>query len=319
MIMGRPWIRRLEAVLSNDKGYALTFGERDAQNDVPIHITATGSKYVSSVKDQFTVEIDNLTYAEILQILNLKLFNVKINAGYRTTGVHTVFKGSVAYVSHKPGDDGTKTNTVILLCTSRLLAVYGQSRMNLKLSSGVNMYSAVKFLASRAGIKNPYIDSDLRARVLKEAESVDTSLPSFLESFAASSDTLLVTADSSGEGADLSFWDIYRRNRRKINLTPDMILLNGGYPRLTNDGLTFSMMPMFNLCAGDTVTLDNSLIDISVRSTNDISSNYSLYLDPDSQYVIYELSYNMDNRRGQFMVTCRAKARSLYQRITGGS
>ena len=147
----KAWMRVLRVTLTSRKlKKQMVFGNSQFTTGFDLAIDVSGYKYLSSLKDNCTVKLTNLTYNEVMQIIVGEFYDVKIEAGYRDSSVQTIFDGGVLYISNARED--ATTNTVIILCASKLVARYSQSRINLTLNSGINMYSAIKFGLKRAGI-----------------------------------------------------------------------------------------------------------------------------------------------------------------------
>lgn len=314
--MLKAWMRDLQIIFSSNLlKQSIVFGSNWKNKEDDFDIKVTGTKYLSSLKDSFTIQISNLTYSEIIKLNMGKYYQVEIKAGYRTTGAQTIFKGEVIYMSNKYNSD--KSTTLIVLCGSKLVAKYGQSRLNLSLKSGLNMYSALNFICKRAGITNSNIDEDFKNKIIRETTSVQNSVGSFLDVF-TKSNSFVVNSDSSIEGADVNILDPYRSNNRVINLDSSKISLTGGYPTLNADGLSMTLLPTFNFMPMDVIVIDNSIIDLSVSSNNPSNFNNSMFLDEDGKYMITEISYNLENRGSNFSLDITARARSLYSKLKGG-
>lgn len=312
--MSKAWMRDLQVHLTSTvTKKTFVFGTNWKQGKDDLAINISGYKYLSSMKDSFTVRITNLTYGELIQLIIGKYYTIEIKAGYRTDGAKTIFKGSVIYMSYEKQDN--ETNTVIILAGSNLVAKYGQSRMNLSLSSGINMYSALNFICKRAGISTSNIDKSFKNRVIREAASVQGTASSYLETF-CSSNNFVVSSDSSYSN-DVSIINPYKTNNRVISLTNDNVVLVNGYPKLNSDGLSMTLLPTFNFMPMDTIVIDNSLLDLSVSSANSSEYNKTYYLDENGKYMITQISYNLSNRSNSFYISILAKARSLYSKISG--
>lgn len=314
--MIKAWMRDLEVILTSATlKNSITFGGNWKKGKEDASIIVTGNKYLSSLKDEFTVKISNLTYAEIINLTAGQYFTIEIKAGYRTSSTtsnaNSIFKGEVMYISNELNSN--KTHTVIILCASKLIAKYGQTRMNLSLNSGINMYSALSFIAKRAGMSNVHIDESLRQRIIRETSSVSSTAQSWLQVFTSKNNFVANTDLTSG--SVLTVINPYKTNNRVITLDSNKIILSGDYPKLTTDGLTLDCMPTFNFMPADVIQLDNSIIDISATSKSDVYSNVALWLDNNGKYMIYELNYNLSNRGQNYIVTIKAKSRSLYTKI----
>lgn len=311
--MLKAWMRDLQVILSSSlTKKKLIFGQEWKKGRDDLAISIEGSKYLSSMKDNFTIQISNLTYKELIQLIKGEYYGIEIKAGYRSRGAETIFKGSVIYMSYKK--QNVSTNTVIILAGSNLVAKYGQSRMNLSLSSGINMYSALNFICKRAGISNSNVDADFKNRVIRDVTSVQGNISNWLDMF-CSANNFIVSSDSS-YGNDVSIINPYKTNNRVINLTSDKVVLVSGYPKLTSDGLSMTVLPTFNFMPMDVILIDNSLIDLSTYSNSSKEFNKSMFLDEDGKYLITQLDYSLENRDSQFSVSITAKARSLYSKMT---
>lgn len=299
----KAWIRDLQVKLTSSSLHkTITFKDFD--------ISIVGSKYMSCIKDKFTIKIKNLTYSEILQLINGKYYTIEILCGYKSIGAQSIFKGSVIYMSYQQ-DDPT-TNTIIILAGSKLVAQYGQSKMNMSLNSGINMYSAIKFLCKRAGIRNANVNEKLKYRILKESISTQEAIGNSIQSFA---NIMEFATNSEGtNNNDVTILDPSNSSNRVIKIDSSNLILVSGYPKLSSDGLTLSTLPIFNFVPLDVIQLDNSLIDLSVESNDSSNFNKSMFLDKDGKYMIIQIDYDLANRSSEYRLTITAKARSLYLR-----
>lgn len=312
----KAWMRELEVILTSTtckKQYVFGRNWKEGKDDIAIDIV--GYKYLSALKDNFVVRLNNLTYGEVVKLIKGKFYDIEIRAGYHSTGAKTIFKGSVIYMSKELGD--RLTSTLIILAGSKLVAAYGQSRMNLTLNSGINMYSAIEFICRRAGVRNANIDEDLKNQVIREASSVQNTIGDWLELF-TSANNLIIQTDSTYSN-DITLISPYRKNNRVIKLNKDNIILTGGYPTVNSDGLSFSTLPTFNFMPMDVIILDNSVIDISVSNLDQSQFNNSMFLDKDSKYLITQIEYRLQNRGQSFMLSIKGKARSLFSLIGGSN
>lgn len=277
-----------------------------------LYINVIGKKFLSSLKDEFKVDIYNLTYKEIIKIINGEYFDIEIKAGYESA-IHTIFKGGILGISNDFGDG--KTNIVTFLCASTIVAKFGQSKLNLTINSGMNIYSAINFICKRAGINNTYIDEDFKNQTLKQIETANTNISSWLDLF-TKNQNYFVQSDSTGK-TDISVWSPYRKDKRFIKLSSKLITLTHGFPNLTSDGLEFYILPTFNFMPGDTIQLDNSLINVTIDSKSEIYENKGFYFDESGKYIIYTLEYNLSNRDSGFEVKILCKARNLISKLIG--
>lgn len=312
------WMRVLTVTLSNanDPNKRIVFGNK--RDD--LSIVVSGHKYMSSLKDSCSIKITNLTYSEVIQIVDNKYFNVEVVAGYEKGSVQTIFKGGVLYISNSLESD--KSNTIIILCASSLIARYNQSRINLSLNSGINMYAAIKYAARKIGLigDDTNISDFLKTMNLPEsALNCQGTIAQWVNSIAQARDELIVSTDESLGGKDkLSIFNASRQKGRYIVLTNNMIDLNGGYPQLSKDGLTMTISPTFALKPGDTIHIDNSIVSVPVRSQSEISSNPAMFFNTDGDYMIYAIDYELANRSPQFSVNITAKKRNLISDFIGG-
>lgn len=310
----KAWKRKLTVSLTSAKlGKQMSFGDNiETNKNSNLNISVKGYKYMSTLKDSCTIRISNLTYSEVMQIISGEYYTVEVKAGYESTGAQRIFKGGVLYISNSIDD--THTNTIIILCASDLVATYGQSRLNLTLNSGINVYSAIKFICDRSGIPTTNISEDLKTKFLQEITNVNDTAASWIDKL--STDLSLSTNSDSVTDSILSIFDASNNSQRIIDLTSDNIILTGGYPQLTTDGLSMSLMPTFSFMCGDTIKIDNSIIDLSVSSASDVSSNLGYYLDTNGYYVIYEIAYDLENRGSNFSMQILSRSKDLLENIT---
>lgn len=310
----KAWMRDLQVSFSSSlMKKQLVFGTQWKQGKDDLAISIEGTKYLSSLKDSFTIRISNLTYGELIQLIKGQYYDIEIKAGYRSRGAETIFKGAVIYMSYEK--KSPTTNTVIVLAGSKLVAKYGQSRMNLGLKSGINMYAALNFICKRAGVSNANIDQSLKNRTINDVASVQGTAASWIDNF-CSSNNFIASSDSSYSN-DVTIINPYKTNNRVIKLDSEKVTLVSGYPKLNSDGLSMTILPTFNFMPADVIVIDNSIIDISVNSASGKEFNKAAFLDEDGKYVITQLEYDLNNRDDSFNVNILAKARSLFSNITG--
>lgn len=307
------WMRILEVRLTSRKHKKqISFGMNEKQNlSIDIH----GYKYMSTLKDEFVINIRNLTYAQIVELIHGEYYDVEIICGYKSSSAMTIFKGGVLYVSNNV--DSTKTSTTTILCASEMIARYGQKRLNLTMNSGVNMYSALNFICKRAGIANPNISTQFKKKFTTEPMNVQDTAASWIEQLCAGNGTFISNSDSS-VGSAMTLFNAAKSNNRIITLKEDNIILNN-YPTLTSDGLRLTVQPTFNFMCGDTIKIDNSIIQIPVRDKSEISKNYGYFLDEDGMYMIYQMTIALQNRGHDFSIELLCKTRSLISKLTGGN
>lgn len=308
----KAWMRDLQVILSSSSlKKSVSFGKEWQKGKDDIAIDISGTKCMSSMKDSFTVRLSNLTYAELTELIMGKYYDIEIKAGYRSRGAETIFKGSVIYMSNEK--QNVTDSTLIIIAGSKLVSKYGQSRMNMSFKSGINMFSALKFICKRAGIQNANVDKKLKDRVIRTAFSSQSTINESIDVF-ASSNNFIVNSDSS-YGNDVSIINPYNTNTRVVELNSEKVVLVNSYPKLSSDGLSMTLLPTFNFMPIDTIIIDNSIIDISTDSTSNI--NNSMFLDADGKYMITQISYKLQNRGNAFYVELLAKSRSLFSKASG--
>ena len=187
------WMRALTITLTSIKlKKQFTFGANYAKNKPDLNIDVSLNKYMSSLKDQAVIRIDNLTYNEMTQIIMGEFFDVDIWCGYRNAAVNKIFSGGVFYISNQLNPN--KTHTAIIICTSKMVAKFGQSRLNLTLNSGINIYSAINFICGRAGMPNANISTQFKKQFLDEVMNVNDTSTSWLDKLCNSNKTYIQNA-----------------------------------------------------------------------------------------------------------------------------
>ena len=307
------WMRILSVRLTSTKfKKTLIFGENYRKNEDDFYITVNGNKYMSALKDEFVVRISNLTYSEIVQIVDGQFYDIEIQAGYRSTGPKTIFKGGVIYISNEKTD--MTTNTVILLCGSQLVAKYGQTRINLTLNSGVNMYAAITYAAKKAKLPTSNVSNRMLLQILQNPETINESFISWVEKLGIQNETYATNSDSILNSV-FSIYDMSNDNYRTLQLNKNSVLLVNGYPKLTNDGVTFTMLPTLSLICGDTIKIDNDLIDVSASSRFEANKNYGMFLDVNGMYKVYQMRYSLSNRDNNFNCQVICKSNALMSKL----
>ena len=305
----RAWYRQLQIILTSKTFKKKLFiGHLGSEDN--LHIRVNGTKYLSSLKDSGIVQIDNLSMKEIMEMIAYEYTDIEIVAGYRDGSIFTLYKGGVLYISNKMGD--RKTNTVYIFYASKLVAQYGQSRLNLTINSGINMYYGFQYLCRRAGINQVYISEEFKNKLFRQTFDVSNTIGSILDNIATASN-YCVQSDASYNNI-LSIWDPARLDSRVIELNEKNVMLVNGYPTLTTNGVTFALLPTFNFMCGDIIKIDNAWLDMGLTSPTPTEYNRGYFLDSDGCYMIYQIDYSLDNRSSDFSFKLLCKSRSLVRR-----
>lgn len=319
--MMKAWMRVLTVTLRQHSGLGigkeLKFGDNASKGKTDVAIKVIGHKYMSSLKDECKIEISNLTYSEITRIIDGKFYDVIVTCGYKNASTFDIFRGQVFYISTR--QDDTNTNTVIILCTSKALAQFGQSRMNLTLNSGINLYSAIKYLTRRAGISKTSIDESLKNIVIDGKSATGKTGAATLEQWTTQNSTLIMNVDSASD-SDITIFNGAYQNKRTIRLKASNIILSS-FPEMTNEGLNLNLIPSFGFMCGDVIHLDeslNALIDISIESRSELSDGLPYRINTQGNYMIFQIQFNLENRGSQFQMQLLCKNRSLVSNFIGG-
>lgn len=312
----KAWKRVLTVVLTSAKlKKSFTFGANYVQGQQDLSINVKIKKYMSALKDTAVIEIDNLTYNEISQIVMGEFYDIQVWCGYQKGNVNKVFAGGVLYISNRLNAD--RTNTLVILGASNIVAKYGQSRINLTLNSGINLYSAIEFICRRAGMTNSNISTQFKKTFLTEVMNVNDNVGSWLDKLSEVNQTYITNSDSILENT-FSIFDAALSNSRVIKLDRADVLLTGGYPRLTSDGLNLNLLPTFNFVCGDVIKIDNAILDISVTNREEVVANYPAYFNQKGEYMITEMTYNLNNRAQTFNLQLLCKNRDRISAYAGG-
>ena len=311
----RNWIRVLKVILTqelpNGKFKNIVFG--DNYPDYDLNIDVKINKYMSALQDNALISIDNLSYYDVIRIVNGKFFGVEIIAGYRDGNQISVFKGAILRISNTLNRD--RTNTISILCGSNLIARFSQRYLNFSLQSGMNVYSAIKFLAARAGIKDGNISTQFKKDFIEQVSSETKTFASFLDDFSKDNPTACLNVDS-GSGSSFSIFDAKLSNNRVIDLRNVQFI--GRYPQLNSSGLTFTILPTFGFMCSDVVLIDNALISLkAVEDLDNITEQPGYYLDKNGAYMIISMNYHLCNRDSEFGLVIHARARSLISNYIG--
>lgn len=316
------WLRvlyfKLKAWDSNEWSI---YGKTMDDNKKP-RIEVTGNKYLSAVKDTFTIKIYNLPYSEIIKIQTRKMFQVQIFAGYLQEQNYNDFEGKKIFdggiINMTCSRQDFKNNIVTFVCASKLVAKAQEFRVSISFNSGINLYSAVKYISQSVGLTNISIDESFKAKFITECKTINGTASSYLESLSNSNNTAFITSDSS-EYSYVNMYAINKGTTKKIVVDPLKGMIINGQPTLTSNGLNFTSLPVYNYACGDILQLDNSLIDLSSGQDSfngSITTPNGTYLNSEGLYYIYSMSYSLSNNSGSFTISINAKNKSLFDSIT---
>lgn len=320
----KNWIRLLYVRFYNEKrNEEIVVGKTTDDSQKP-RITISGNKYLSPVKDNFSIKIYNLRYDELIKIMQHELLSVEIYAGYLDEqdfynfNAKCIFRGGVINILNEKRE--WKDNVATFVCASNLVAKGQKWRCSISLASGMNLYSAVKYISDRAGISSD-IDPSLRYQFLKQATIATSSPSSYLEKIEKSNNDFFTNTDGSS-GSDLSFFSVSNRKQTPLNINPKKGMMIGEAPEITSNGLTWTSLPVENYSCGQLVKIDNSWINSSSGQdslSGTISVPNSIYLNSQGLYYIYDLGYSLDNTTGSFQVRIHCWSRSLFENVTEGA
>lgn len=307
------WVRQIEIRLSSKlTKKKIVFGGKDSNQ---LDIKINGTKYLSAVKDKGTATIANLTYSQIYQLITGQYFTIEIWAGYRTQSLQCYFKGEVAFISDKIRE--RRDNECYIIFASQMVAAYSQSRMNLSLKSGINLYAAFRYICLTKGIDTSHLSESLKKQFIQEVIQNYDKPSNLAEMIASNTSTFTLDTDSSIDGngvincSDLS-------NKRQIRINPNTINFSKGNPTLDKDGLKITILPTFCFKPGDIILIDNAIIDTSISNAENVNSTFnSYYLDSQGAYMIIELDYNFENRGPTFEINIKARSLDIIKNIIG--
>ena len=319
----KAWMRVLKVTLTSQLfPKAMVFGQNGLEGKNDLEISVVIHKYMAALNDSCTIRISNLTYSEIVQIVDGKFFNVEVQCGYKNSPVVTVFKGGVVGLTNDISEQ--KKTTLVMLCTSELIARFSQQRINFSLNSQINTYSLLNYVTKRAGIASSNISTQFKKDIEERIQADTQTVGGWFESMVQQNPDWVVNADSSNN-AILSIFNASRSDYRKIKITADQMLLRN-YPTINNDGIEFSMFPSFGFMCGDTIELEKGIINIPLNAYGDaesmvsaVSKNFGYYLDEEGLYIIYEMTYQLENRGPSFALNMRCRSRTAFSKLVEGT
>lgn len=309
------WVRQIEIRLYSriSKSKIVYGGDRASQ----LNIVVKGNKYLSALKDNGSVAISNLTYAEISKLILGEFYKIEVWAGYKGQALMCFFKGAVSYISDKI--QARRDNETYILFASEMVAAYSQRRINLMLNSGINLYAALNYICLTTGISTSQLPESLKQHFLQEVTQNYGTPASLVDQIAQNAGTLSVDVDNSIDGAGVvNCTDL--RDKRQIRINPDTINFTKGNPTLDKDGLRITILPTFCFKPGDIILIDNSILDLSISDPNSVASTFkSNYLDSNGAYMVMELDYVFQNRGPTFEINIRARALDIIKNVTGAT
>lgn len=287
-----------------------------------LNIKVSGEKKISALQDNGTVDISNLTYGTISQIILGQYYKIEIWAGYRTTGLQRFFAGEIAFISNEIVM--RRDHTCHIIFASDLVAGFSQHRINFNVNSGINLYAALKYLCITTGIDYSTLNSNLREQVISEVRQHWASPANIIEMIADNTNNVL-SVDSSIDNMVIDMSTI--NDKRQIRINPETISFRKGNPTLSSDGLNISILPTICFKPGDIIIIDNSIINLSENSLSSIQQNFNAnYIDTSfassetpnlGAYMIKEIKYTFENRGEGFNLDIQARALSIIRGTLG--
>lgn len=313
--MADSWRRILRVELISVKLKSkIVLGDLEEQN---LAMTINGSKYPAMLKDKGVISIMNLDYSTILKIQLGEYYKIKIFAGYKGSNFANpgvgfeLFNGSVAYISVK-----VKSRydwECYINYASDVVAQYSQNRMNLAFNSSINVFTAIDYVCGASGMKSYTIDPDLKNQFINQVNEYFDKAATILDSTTINAGTYLISSD----GTDGSVIDVTSsRGKRVIILNPDLVPFINGNPTLSSDGLSMTVLPIFNFKVGDVIQIPNSIIDFSSSNAEAYNNGFaSNYIDKNGRYMIIEINYQLGNRSDTFQFQIKGRALSIIKQF----
>ncbi len=321
--MVKIWTRILYLnFINDDTGESLVLGKTVDDSQKP-KIEITGTKYMSSVKDNFKIQVYNLTYIQMYMISKRQLYHVEIYAGYLNGQNYFNFTAPKIYDGYMINMLNTKKdykdNVTTFIITSKLVAKAQQWRMNVSYQSGVNLYSMMKYIGEKAGLTNMNISESFKDTFMNDVASCDTSASSYLEKISETSNDCFMTTDSTSD-SEISIFTLSDedRSRTTISIDPSKGMMIDT-PEINSSGLTFSSLPVLNYLIGDTIKIDNSYINTSEGQDNYSGSTKvpnAVYLNAQGLYYIWQVDYTLSNTNGDFKIQLTCKNKEMFDNLT---
>lgn len=321
----KTWMRILYVTFSKwDSSETMVYGKTFDDSKKP-QIEITGTKYLSTIKDNFTIKIYNMSYDEILKIQLEKKFHVCIYAGYIGDQSYDNFVGEKIFdgglINITSNKSNFKDQITSFVCASRTIAQQQEYRLNVTLCSGMNMYSAINYICDISGIKRVSISDEYKYRFLKEIQSSSNSVTSYVDYLSQTNNDQLVISDSS-TGSELSF-STSNSSQEYTTLSPSTGMVINGQPEITSSGVTWESLPIRNYTCGSLIKIDPSYLNVSSgQDSKDSVINgapNTYYISSSGLYYISQLDYTLSNTSGSFQIKITAKAKDLYDTVTGNS
>lgn len=325
--MVKLWTRLLYLeFINDDTGQTLTIGKTIDDSNKP-RIEITGSKYISSLKDNFTIKVYNMTYLQIYTIQKRQLFHVKIYAGYLNGQNYfnfeapNIYDGYVLNILNSKKE--YKDSIATFIVTSKAVAKAQQFRLSISYQSGVNLYSMAKYIADKAGLENSVISESLKTTFSEDLASCDTSATTYLDLIANSENSVFVTTDSTSD-SDFSLIDLSDeyRPRTTIIIDPSKGMLIGDAPEINSSGLTFDSLPVVTYLVGDLINIDNAYVNVASGQDNYSATTKTpnaVYLNAQGLYYIWQVDYSLSNTNGDFKLHLTCKNKELFDNLTSSS
>lgn len=344
------WLRKLKVTLYADLGdrnhVELSFGDDPLKDQLAISIS--GTKFMSPMKDEFTIHIKNIpenSDRSVIQLKDIDFRYVSIDAGYAGMSERLFFGYIVSMTTKRI--DNTKTLDTILVCSGSYTYnnLHGKT---LTLKKGLSYYDALMFAARLSGIMPGELElpNTLKRKRFQQDFTFDGTLTSMLIQLQQLDKSLLCHCDFTSH-SKFKIWDANVFTPRLVKLNPDNIVLTNGFPSIEDQGIVFTVLPFFNFIPGDEIIFDDAkFINVAIESLSSYTSipdpskfiasgNESNFVYDENQnksyeeqlksyvanfqgrYIIRELRYNLENRGNDFTIGIKCYSKELYQKIKG--
>lgn len=312
------WLRRIQIILTSKKITSgknqMIIGDNPGDN---LNINISGSKFLAINKDSGLIEIQNLSYETLVKIMLLEYYIIEIKIGYDSSGdLESYFKGEISYISQKI--HSKHDSTTYISYASEFVARFSQYRINCNYNSSINVYAAMNYLLHKTGISSSdaLLSDDLKNIFINQVQSYYNNPKNIIDNLVnQTNNQYTFSVDSSSANPLINCSTL--SDKRYIKLNPNNIIIQGGNPTVSSEGLRLRLIPTFNFRPGDIINVPRELIDISIASA-DVSNNFSPnFVDPKGDYMIIEINYNFQNRGSSFDLLIKGKAVSLFENITG--
>jgi len=311
------YLKRLLIIqLSNQAGDTYTFNGNK--------MSISGSKYIGIQQDQFTITLQNISFAKFAKAINNGYLFVRVYVGN-----DLVFFGKIKALN--TARENIVEKTIEMVCLTYVTDLLSDLVSPITVNSGANIWAILQEVLDvdqerigdtnqntiRTKMSNEFLPKEFENLEFEEGRTFSGYKKTIVDDIIkVANDLLSRTTNTNLPWIDYTYEQDGVINLfspyvplQVLNLVPGNGLIDA--PTVSEDSISFNAIFKEKLVPGRVVQINNALLKTLGNNTAFIYG-----FDPNGQYVITEARYSFRNYANEYTVSCKARPLSKYNDFT---